>query len=283
MARVSRLRSCWLIGLSALLLPTAACVNGQLDARPTAEGIWAIRCAAFQGNDRHRRADQCKQALQSVPDLQPKSVQALNIDREAVVYYGQYRREYDSRTAQTRFKPDPMPAMDLIRSLSMTVDGRLAFPFIYATMEELPTSRPGIAGWDLAQADGYWSVQVAVFFNDGVITNRRYLAEEYCRELRSEGAQAYYHHGPVHSSVCVGLFPERAVQTVRQTDPLTGVLQVTNRIVDERLLELQRKFPYSLQNGRRINDIVRDPQTGEIQQRIPLASFVVQVPRAEER
>ena len=66
-----------------------------------------------------------------------------------------------------------------------------------------------------------------------------------------------------------------------QKDPWTGSMQAVNRIVDERLLELQRQFPYSFQNAQKLSEIVRDPKTGEVKERIPLASFVVIVPRAE--
>ena len=98
--------------------------------------------------------------------------------------------------------------------------------------------------WNLENANGYWSLHIAVFFNEGVITNRRYLAEEYCRELREDQqVEAYYHHGPVRSSVYVGLFPKQAMRTVNRTHPLTGETTAVNQIVDERLLEMQGRFP----------------------------------------
>ncbi|MFH1747915.1 MAG: hypothetical protein ABIG44_12845 [Planctomycetota bacterium] len=260
--------------------------GSQTKAEPSAragdEVIWAIRCVAFTGDDHHKRATGCQEALKKVKGLKSKDVQVINVGHESVVYYGRYQRKIDQKTQKTSFKPDALPTLDLIRSLSMTIDGRLVFPFIYATMEELPTSRTSNPEWDLTDAEGYWSLHVAVFYNEGVITNRRFLAEEYCRELRSQGEQAYYHHGPVRSSVFVGLFPRLAVQAFQQKDPLTGAVSVTNRIVDERLLELQRRFPHSLQNAHRMFDIIRDPKTGEVKDRVPQASFVVKVPRTKK-
>jgi hypothetical protein len=277
MNRTGRTWRPWrLVGLA--LLATAP----GLALGPPAEGMWAIRCASMQGPDRQRLAESTATALRRIKGLKADAVQVIHGEEESTIYYGRYRRVYRAGTGEARFEPDPLPTLNLIRGLSMDVGGRPAWPFVYAILEELPTSRPQHPEWDLARADGYWSLQVAVFYNNEEIATRRYLAEEYCRELRGQGVPAYFHHGPVNSSVCTGIFPKSAVQTVTRKDPLTGILQVSNRIVDERLLELQRRFPDNLENGRRMYEIVRDPRTGEITQRIPAASFLVKLPRAEQ-
>jgi hypothetical protein len=269
----------------ATLLPLSACTagNGGIGSRPPGadESAWGIRCAALRGQERRRLAENRAAALKQVRGLKPELVLVFDSGDESVVYYGRYRRGYDTAKNEPLFKPDARADLDLIRSLSITADGKDSWPFRYATMEELPAARSPHPEWDLASADAYWSLHVAVFYNDETISNRRYLAEEYCRELRGQGVEAYYHHGATNSSVCVGLFPAKAVQDVSETDPLTGVKRVVNRIVDERLLALQRQFTHSLQNGRRINDVVRDPKTGEIKERVPMASFLVKVPRAQ--
>lgn len=282
MSASGQMRRCSWIGVLLPVLPIAACTadNGGISARSAKqeEDVWAIRCTAQRGEDRQRVAQTCAEALRHVAQLKPEHVQVIDTRDESVVYYGRYRRVYEGTSGELRFKPDHLRDLELIRSLSMTIRDR---PFIYAMMEELPTAPPRRPEWDLAKADGYYSLHVAMFFNNDVIKNRRFLAEEYCRELREQGTEAYYHHGAAKSIVCVGLFPKRAVQAVTERAAFTGIVQVTNKIVDQRLLDLQRRYPYNLQNGHRFNEIVRNPRTGETT-RVPYASFVVIVPRAEE-
>ena len=252
------------------------------------EAIWAIRCDTLRGHDRVQAAKKRAEALKRIRGLKAKLVQVVHTDQESIVYYGRYRRQHDPIKQTTHYRPDPLPDLELIRSLSMktpdptTGAQRDIWPFIYATLEELPTGKQQNPEWDLSRADGYWSLHVAVFYNEGPITNRKFLAQEYCRELRKEKkVEAYYHHGPVRSSVYIGLFPKEAVQNMKEIDPLTGVPTFKNKIVDEKLLALQRKFPYSYQNGKKVNELMRDRDSGEII-RIPFKSFIVKVPRAEQ-
>jgi hypothetical protein len=270
------------VSLPALLLWVAGCASGEFAPRPGPgqEGVWAIRCTALRGPERQRQAEDCAKSLGGVAGLRADGVLVVDNGRESIVYYGRYRRDYDARSGEHRYRPDHLRDIELIRSLSFNTDGRVTFPFLYATMEELPTERSAPAAWDLNNADGYWSLQVAVFFNDEDITNRRQLAEEYCRVLREQGEEAYYHHGAVNSITTVGLFPKAAVQTITQKDPWTGYLTAVNRVVDERAVALQKRFPDNLHNGRRLLDIVRDPKTGEIRERVPRESFLVKVPGA---
>jgi hypothetical protein len=280
------MRKIWAISLAVLPLLLLSCVNGGVTTRapgPNEENVWTIRCAAISGPERYRRAKAQADALRQVSGLKPNLVQVINADDESIIYYGFYRRDYNREKDITRFHPDPLPDLELIRSLSLVAEGRNVWPFIYATMEEYSLRVERHPEWNLENANGYWSLHIAVFFNEGVITNRRYLAEEYCRELREDQqVEAYYHHGPVRSSVYVGLFSEQAVRTVQRTHPLTGEVTAVNQIVDERLLELQHRFPRSLQNARVMNEIIRDPQTGQIKQRLPFKSFLVKIPRAEQ-
>jgi hypothetical protein len=84
----------------------------------------------------------------------------------------------------------------------------------------------------------------------------------------------------VNSSVCIGAFPKEAIRTFEKVDPLTGILHVTSKIVDERMLELQRRYPHNLHNGSTFYEIVRDPATGKTY-RDPHTSFAVEIPHAE--
>ncbi len=250
--------------------------------RKSEEDIWGIRCETLSGPNRVQIAEQRATALKKVKGLKPDLVQVFHATDESSVYYGRYKRvpgSVDKPDEPVRYKPDVMPDLELIRSLSLTVDNRPVWPFLYATVEELPLYRSAHPEWDLNDADGYWTLHVAVFYNEGPITNRRQLAEDYCRALREDGEQAFFHHAAVRSSVYIGLFPKEAVQVVREADPLTGIPTVKNKIVDPRLLDLQRRFPESYQNGQRLVSLVPDPATGKTF-RVPTESFIVQTPRA---
>ena len=127
-------------------------------------------------------------------------------------------------------------------------------------------------------ARGAWSLHVAVFYNTKDMKQRKKAAVEYCKLLRQQGEEAYYHHGPVNSSVCIGAFPERALRNVKVEDPYSGVMNVKTKIVDERLLKLKEKYPVSLENGHKINQIQRGSD-GKVEKRVALESFVVEIPK----
>jgi hypothetical protein len=272
-----------LLPLACVLLSLTGCTAGGaglgLSPTPGSEVFWAIRCDTRHGADRFRITQQESEALKQVQGLKPQLVQVIHNEHESSVYYGRYRRTVEIGGSTATYRPDAMADLNLIRSLCMNVGGSDCWPFIYASLEELPSGRSRHPEWDLANAKGYWTLHVAVFYCEGPITNPKYLAEEYCRELREQGVEAYYYHGPTRSSVYVGLFPKEAIQTVSETNPLSGVLTVSNKIVDQRLLKLQEQFPVSYQNGRRVNELVSDPATGQ-KKRLPFESFVVQVPSA---
>jgi hypothetical protein len=111
--------------------------------------------------------------------------------------------------------------------------------------------------------------------------SRRSAAEEYCRVLREQGEEAYFHHGAVNSSVYVGTYPPSAVAEFKTENALRGTVSTTRRIVDPNMLAAQERFPESLHNGHRFFEIIRDRDTGEVSQRLPAPSFPVVVPRAE--
>lgn len=256
--------------------------------RPSAqeEDIWAIRCVTLKGRDRFKLAKNYAGALRRVKGIDAKLVQVLDDEKESSVYYGWYERVYDRGRKKEAFKPSPLKDLELVRSLSMMVEkrggSRPVWPFQRATMASLPSANRGNARWELSNAKGYYSLQVGVFYNSEGMRQRRYAAEEYCKLLREQGEEAYFDHGVVNSSVCIGAFPKAAIETHQETDPYTGIVQAKAKIVDPRMLELQRKFPHNLHNGARFYDVQQDPRTGE-KVRVPHYSFAVEIPRDEEK
>ncbi len=248
---------------------------------PADEEIWAIRCITLQTPDRFARANAFADALKKVKGLKSNLVQVFSDDDGTAVFYGRYRRDYGPTGEAEAYKPDPRQDLDTIRALRTTgADGQDVWPFILATMDLLPTYRPTHPEWDLNRADGYWSLHVAVFFNTREFRTRRSTAEQYCAELRARGEPAYYHHGPVNSSVYVGVYPREAVTDIRTENPLSGQVKTTTRIVDPQMLEAQKRFPHSLQNGHVIYDIQRD-KAGNVTQRVAIPSFPVVLPKAQ--
>lgn len=284
-----RFRPHCLASLAVLLAFAAGCETlGGSEAIGRSAGdeedTWAIRCLTLEGPNRFQLARSYVDALKKVAGLKPDLVNVFHEGEESSVYYGRYRRRYDSKTETESFRPDHLRDIDLIRHLSMNVadpvaGSRIVWPFQLATMDTLPTGRGAHPEWLLTNAPGYYSLQVAVFYNTGEMRRRKYAAEEYCRLLRAQGEEAYYHHGSVNSSVCIGAFPKEAIQHFQTRDPLTGIVQVTARMVDERLLTLQRQHPDNLHNLHRFYEITHDPETGQ-KTRHPHTSFAVKIPHA---
>ncbi len=261
--------------------------SGTTNLNSSGEDIWAIRCLTLRGSNRFKLSDSYAGALKKVSGLKPKLVQVFHEEGETVVYYGRYKQRYDAKTGTESFRPDHLRDLDLIRHLSMSVHDpaagtRMVWPFQLATMGTLPVGRGSHPDWLLTNAPGYYSLQVGVFYNSEHMRRRKYAAEEYCKLLREQGWEAYYHHGPVNSSVCIGAFPEEAIQTFQKQNPLTGIIHVTAKIVDERMLALQTKYAFNLHNGSKFYQISRDLKTGK-KMRDPHTSFAVEIPRRDRK
>ncbi len=242
--------------------------------------IWAVRCITYQGADQFQRAERVAEALKKVNGLKADLVQVLADDEGTSVYYGRYKHKYASGDKEDRFEPDAKRDLELIRKLQP--QGSDDWPFLLATMDALPNYRSSNPTWDLNNADGYWTLHVAVFYNTETMSGRRRAAEEYCRILREQGEQAYFHHGTSNSSVYIGAFPKSSVQAVKQEDAVAGQVTTVNRIIDPKLRELSERFPRSLHNGHEMYEVLRDPKSGEVQQRVPTPSFLAVMPKARQ-
>lgn len=257
------------------------------------EDVWTIRCGAARGGDRSRIAKSYADALRKVKDLKSDKILVLDQEGETVVFYGRYVRkvvidknERGEANEHFRYKPDPAADLNLIRSLSQTLPDpsggqRVDWPFALASLEAMPArEKSKVAKWELSKNKGYWTLQIAVFYNTPDMTQRRYAAEEYCRLLREEkGEEAWYDHGEVNSSVFIGSFPKAAIKADGKQNPLTGIVEVSNEITDPKLIALQKKYPHNLHNGAVFYEKLKDKH-GQVT-REPHASFPVKVPRDE--
>lgn len=243
----------------------------------------AIRCASFTGAQRFDHAKKCQESLKKVSDLKDRLIQVFDEDGVSTVYYGRYKYKFDAKTGKESYDPDFNKDLNVIRGLSVRMrDNRGAesdvWPFRLATIAALPGPASKFPQWELTKCKGKFSLQVGVFYNTGEFLQRRKAAEEYCKLLREQGEEAWYHHGATNSSVCIGSFPKEAIQAFRKENPLTGVLEFYNKIVDEKMLALQRKYPHNLHNGHLFKQLVTDPKTGQ-KKEDPHLSFPVEVPR----
>lgn len=242
------------------------------------EDIYAIRCISIRGETRFSQAKTLSDALRKVNGVRADAVQVFDEDGVSTVYYGRYGRSYDEKTGNESFRPSPLKDLDFVRSLSLNLDGQAVWPFVGATMAALPGQASKFAQWELTNAKGYYSLQIAVFYNTADMKNRKQAAEEYCRLLRQQGEEAWFHHGELNSCVFVGSFPKAAIQTFRRENQYSGRVEFSEKIVDEKMLALQKRFPHNTHNGVIFYEVSTDARTGE-KKREAHTSFAVVVPR----
>jgi len=164
-------------------------------------------------------------------------------------------------------------------------------PFADATITLLPGSgAERIGKWDIRNCPGAYSLLVAVFEDRTDIkpayVGRQEFAVRYCRQLRSEGHEAWYHHGPRSSSVTIGSFGPEAVQKRQRPVVIPGDTRpfyVEHTVpVDPKLLELMKRFPSRAYNGREFFNVQRD-RFGKEVSRERAKSMPIRVPGAESQ
>ena len=133
-------------------------------------------------------------------------------------------------------------------------------PFAQAMTVPLPGRQVGPAKWSVLNvpANYYYTVLVADFFN---VPDQRYLTRKedtvsYCKELRDQGYEAYYHHGPSHSGVMIGKFDNSVIRMVQKPGK-----PVRKQVVGREVHALQKRFPFLAVNGRKLIKRVTDPKT----------------------
>jgi len=162
-------------------------------------------------------------------------------------------------------------------------------PFAGAIITLVPGSAAASSAWDIAACPAEYSLLIAVFEDrpdaDPPYVGRQDYATQYCRQLRDEGYEAYYHHGPRSSSVTVGSF-EAGAFTKRlepRRHPQTGDVFHVEHVVatDPDLLALLERFPHRAYNGREFFNIERD-HTNAVVRREPAPSVPVRVPGRDQ-
>ena len=135
----------------------------------------------------------------------------------------------------------------------------------------------GPAEWNLSSAPGDYTVVVAVFYDlrEAKYFGRKQNAVEYCRQLRDQGHDAYYHHGPSQSTVSVGAFPASAVKKVVTEEA------VRLDILDPRVDLIVKQFKQLAVNGYSEKRTVVDPATGMAKQ-VTAEPYLAHIPGKSE-
>ncbi len=266
---------------------------------PPADAQYTIRCQDYKGLNHVDQSRLIAQKLRS--DTTLKDWYVIHRADYSTLYYGFYRTFDSKDTKDADEGKRAIKDLDTIRAMADSTGFR---PFSESLPQLLdspdPTADPK---WDLARSGGYYSLEIAVYKDS---PQRKEAAVESVRDLRAHGIEAYYYHGPVSSSVCIGAWPESAAEEIdpskENTDPNAqlivtasplgedaarqfaqkGYTVVAPRIdpVDPDMLQAMRRWPHHAVNGEMFEHAVIDPATGQKKMEPP-SSFLVKIPRPD--
>jgi cell division septation protein DedD len=186
---------------------TPAINTSELPDAP-AGSQWTLYCQTLKGPGHVERAEEVRQQL--IRSTGMKSWYVIHTAEASNLYYGFYRAIDASDRSDNR-KDGQQAQRDRQRIDGMKdADGER--PFARCMFVELTAPDPEApADWNLANApqDGFWSVQIAAYEHS---PDRKKYAVDAVRDARARGVQAFFHHGPSVSSVCVGSWPMEAVR-----------------------------------------------------------------------
>lgn len=203
-------------------------VAGSVSARPTipmpippAGAQWTVYCATYSGAGHVLRAQQMREMLLQNSGLRDWYI--VVADDHSTLYYGFYKaieEEVDRREA-ARAKADHRKIQGLLDLATRRPLFRGSF--LVSLETDNPPAPPE---WDLRNAKGYWSLEIAAYKDS---PERKQYAVDAVKEFRARGIEAYYYHGPVISSVCIGAWAEDAVKrqeagSARTIDPTQTIL-----------------------------------------------------------
>jgi len=217
---------------------------------------WSIVIEAFREEDQEVQARDGLAKVRSLGGLPGAYLERRGA--ATVIAYGRYADAGSKEAKEDLAK---------VRAVEVVMDGKKQKPFATAFLAP-PEAVPGtIPEYDLANArrlNGDWALytlQVGVYSNEdprrpvlpAEMAEFRKTAELAVVQLRREGEQAFYYHGPNRSSVTIGLFG------VEDFDPQNP------KMMSPALTSLRKRFPYNLQNGMgiRMRTTVTDPATGK--------------------
>ncbi len=146
--------------------------------------------------------------------------------------------------------------------------------FAKARTAPIPGRDIGPPEWNLVNANGAYTVVVAVFYDvpEQDYYHRKDHAIEYCRQLRQKGETAFYHHGVSVSTVTVGVFDESAVKTIKEADVIRVVPY------EPRAEMIVQRFKYLAVNGYSEVQKILDPKTNQYR-KITAKPYMAHIPK----
>jgi hypothetical protein len=251
---------------SGTFAPLSTQASEVLGTKPVAKNAapgepdrsWTIVIASASGPDADQMAGMALEKVRTVGGL-PKAYMEHR-GKATVVAYGRYDGAM-SKDAQ----------QDLERLHTMTVDGQTPFANAILSPPPFDTLPGSIPDYDLATAkqrfgkNAIYSLQVACYERaDGSeptakdLADIRGAAEKAAVELRREGEEAFYYHGPRKSMVTVGIFGDKD-------------LDVRTRKESFRLTEARKNHPLNLVNGQGYKVRVRGQTEATLQPSVVIA------------
>jgi hypothetical protein len=197
---------------------------------PPAGARYTVFCAAVSGPSHADEATRLRDEVIGVTHW--KDWYVIHQEQESDLYYGYFRSVNDTNDPQEDKRAHS--ALTAIIALTNRVGDH---PFSRAMLVPLDAPDPDAPPqWNLCNSDKYWSVEVASYTGS---PDRKKAAVESVRAARAMGIEAYYYHGASASSVCVGAWPEDAIERQAQNtvsaDPGNidqGLLYVPGDVVD---------------------------------------------------
>ncbi len=200
---------------------------------------WTILARECFGSGRRSEANKIATALKKTPGVKPERVYVVHNKKDSRVYYGSYWRTPNEQTGRFNITDDMRQDLALIKDF--TTSGERFF--FDARISPTPTPDVGNEAWELSRNRGYYSLRVALFYNEPGFLNRKEAAAKYCEELREKGHEAYYRHTEIVSEVFVGSFGKDALVKGRR-------LGVVAHLPSKEVQELMKKehFKVELRN-----------------------------------
>lgn len=238
------------------------------------EKDFTIGLMIFRGSDHVREAQFYQAQTEKVTGW--KDLVLVHKAGQSELYKGRY---YSPEAAQKDLKA--------VRTMK-TPTG--VMPYATAMVVPAVGNDPGPAKWNLKNSTGVCSVVVAVFFDvpEADYFGRKKIAVAYCEQLRQDGEEAYFYHGPAQSAVSIGSFPAssikenpRAVLSEKDdasSGPVKAGTVYDEDVVDPRINEILRKHPYLAFNGRKKTVIAPDAKTQKAVV-MDVLSYVFRIPR----
>jgi hypothetical protein len=219
-------------------------------SKPASGGHWSIVLEAYRGNDQDGGARMALERIKTEGGLKDAYLEQRG--PALVIAYGKYPTEESARKDLER-----------LRVTELVIDGVKARPFANAFLVPPSNIQGTIPEYDLrnarkARPDAMYTLQIAYYSREEKAATAKEMAEfrkaaeQAAVELRREGEEAYYFHGPQRSMVTVGIFTNEDFDSQTQ-------------YMSPALVQLRKKFPHNLYNGMGVKEklTVSDPKTGK--------------------